>query len=70
MGTWGLYSEFGIICDQKHPRNEIFGHENLSIGTLIEILGAKVCVLCSLTSEILESEKFWRPRNGYLGAIQ
>ena len=52
MGTWGLYSEFGIRHDQNHPRNEFPDHENMSKGTLIEILGAIVSVLCSYTSEI------------------
>ena len=70
MGTWGLYSEFGIRYEQNHSRNEFSGHENIKIDTLKEVLCAIFSVLCSYTSEILKSEKFQLPRNGYLGAIQ
>ena len=56
MGTWGLYSEFGIRYEQNHSRNEFSGHEIIKIDTLKEVLCAIVSVLCSYTSEILKSE--------------
>ena len=52
MGTCGLYIKFGLRYDQKHFRNIFYGHENISIDILIDILGAIVSVLCSYTSEI------------------
>ena len=58
MGTWGLFSEFGIIYEQNHSRNEFSGHENMSIDTLIENLDAIASFLYGYTSEILELEKF------------
>ena len=70
-GGW-LYSEFGLRYEQNHPRNKLSGHQNISIGTLSEILCAIVSVLCSYTSEIHESGEVliapeWVPRSYTVG---
>ena len=61
---------FGYKYDQNIFRNELPDHENIGLDTSIEFLGARGCVLCHYACEIMESEPFLLPQNGYLGAIQ
>ena len=57
MGSLGLYNEFDEKYHQNKLRNEFPGHKNISLDTLIELVGAKVQVLCHFAREILKSEK-------------
>ena len=66
MGPWGLYNEFDEKYYQNKFRNEFPDHKNISLDTLIELVGAIVQVLHHFASEILKSEKIWLPLNGSL----
>ena len=52
-----MYHEFGEKYYQNKIINEFPGHKNISLDTLIELVGAKVQVVCHFAREILKSEK-------------
>ena len=59
--------EFG---KRYHFINEFLDHENTSIDTLFELIGAIVSVLCHYTCKILKSERIWQPYNRELGGYK
>ena len=64
MGPWGLYNEFNEKYYQNKLWNEYPVHKNISLDTLIELVGAIGQVLCHFANEIFKSEKVWLPLNG------
>ena len=70
MGPRGLYNEFDEKYYQNKLKNEFLDHKNISLDSLIELIGAIVQVLCHFACEVMISEIVRLPRNGSLGAIQ